>query len=151
MEEDQVMAWEPITPKVAVDIVVVCDRELLVIERKNPPLGFALPGGFVDPGETLFEAAKRECVEETHIYVNEQQVKPIGYLDDPKRDPRMHVISFGFIVYVDEYEKKKARADDDAKSLKWVDLFEDVPFVMQHGIFVKSARIAYERAMNGYA
>jgi len=137
------MAFDPTTPKIAVDIVLRCGRKIAVIERKWPPLGFALPGGFVDVGETLMHAACRETQEETGIVIGEDQLQSLGYLDDPKRDPRRHVISFGFIAHLAPIQIEYAAAADDAKSLRWVDIFdykkEGIEFVMQHDIFVTRA------------
>lgn len=137
------MAFDPVTPKIAVDIVIRCGRKIVVIERKYPPLGFALPGGFVDVGERLVSAAIREAKEETGIIITEDQMHPLGYLDDPARDPRRHVISFGFQAHVSEAQCAFAKAADDAKSLRWVDIFdyksEGISLVMHHGKFVTRA------------
>src|SRR5712692_4564121 len=84
-------------PLPTVDIIIeIAGRGIVLIERKNPPHGWALPGGFVDYGESLEHAAVREAKEETSL-----EVKLIeqfhGYLD-PKRDPRHHTISTVFIA-----------------------------------------------------
>lgn len=137
------MAFNPTTPLIAVDIVLRCGRKIAVIERKYPPLGFALPGGFVDVGERLVDAAIREAREETGVVIIEDQMQSLGYLDDPKRDPRRHVISFGFQAHLAPNQLEGAAAADDAKTLRWVDMFdykqEGILFVMQHDIFVTRA------------
>lgn len=99
------------TPKPTVDVIVCNSRkEVLLIERKNPPYGWAIPGGFVDYGETVEEAAKRELLEETGIKVEE--ISLLGIYSDPKRDPRFHTISMVYYAFSDE----KPVAGDDAKN-----------------------------------
>jgi len=100
------------TPKLTADMIVENDREeILLIERKNPPYGWALPGGFVDYGEKVENAAIRELVEETGISVTLDKVGLLGVYSDPSRDPRGHTAS---VVY---YVKANAEAEaaDDAK------------------------------------
>lgn len=67
-----------------------------MIERKNPPYGWALPGGFVDYGETLEEAARREAFEETGLQL--ESLTLFGCYSDPNRDPRQHTITTVFIA-----------------------------------------------------
>ncbi len=103
----------PTTPLVAVDIIIeMRDRPgcpILLIERKNPPLGWALPGGFVDVGERLEQTAVREAREEISLEV---QLKVLlGCYSDPARDPRGHTIS---PVYVAEASGEPRAADDAA-------------------------------------
>ncbi|MGA1846055.1 2-dehydropantoate 2-reductase [Deferribacter abyssi] len=99
------------TPKLTVDVIVENSKgAILLIERKNPPYGWALPGGFVDYGERVEDAAKRELFEETNINVND--IKLLGVYSDPKRDPRGHTVS---VVYYTEFDGH-FEAGDDAKS-----------------------------------
>lgn len=101
-------------PSVAVDIIILCDDDKIVlIERKNPPYGWALPGGFVDYGETLVDSAIREAKEETCVDV--KILESLGVYDDPKRDPRQHVIS---AVFIGTAFKQTPKAADDAKNLE---------------------------------
>jgi len=72
------------------------DTEIVLIKRKNPPFGWALPGGFVDYGESLESAAIREAREETSLDV--QLICQIGAYSDPARDPRFHTISVVFLA-----------------------------------------------------
>jgi len=100
------------TPKLTVDMIVENDSgEILLIERKNPPYGWALPGGFVDYGEKVENAAVRELAEETGISVSINKINLLGVYSDPLRDPRGHTAS---VVY---YVKANAEAEaaDDAK------------------------------------
>jgi ADP-ribose pyrophosphatase YjhB (NUDIX family) len=85
-------------------------RGVVLIERKNPPPGWALPGGFVDYGETLEAAAVREAREETSLDV--ELVGQLGAYSDPSRDPRFHTISTVFLARA----KGDPRGADDAKS-----------------------------------
>lgn len=105
----------PITPVLAADIIIeLIDRPgspIVLIERRNPPYGWALPGGFVDVGETLEQAAVREAKEETALTVTLKAL--LGCYSDPRRDPRGHTVS---AVYVSE-ARGEPRAQDDAKKV----------------------------------
>lgn len=83
-------------PLPTVDIIIEIDGGIVLIARKNPPLGWALPGGFVDYGETLEDAAVREAREETAIWIKELRL--LGCYSDPSRDSRQHTISTVFIA-----------------------------------------------------
>jgi ADP-ribose pyrophosphatase YjhB (NUDIX family) len=84
-------------PRLTVDAVVMNDAgEVLLINRRNPPLGWALPGGFVDVGETLEAAVARELTEETGLRA--RSVRQFHTYSDPHRDPRHHTISTVFQV-----------------------------------------------------
>ncbi len=98
-------------PVPTVDIIIEIDGGIILIERKNPPYGWALPGGFVDYGESLEEAAVREAFEETSLKVRLK--RQFHTYSDPKRDPRMHTIT---TVYIAEAEGTP-KARDDAKSI----------------------------------
>jgi len=103
-------------PFPTVDIVIEIDREdgrsgIVLIERKNPPYGWALPGGFVDYGESLEEAAVREAKEETSL-----DIELLGQLhtySDPDRDPRFHTITTVYMARA----QGRPRAQDDAKNI----------------------------------
>jgi 8-oxo-dGTP diphosphatase len=86
-------------------------RPIVLIERRNPPLGWALPGGFVDPGERVERAAVREALEETDLRVTLRGL--LGIYSDPTRDPRGHTVT---AVYVAE-ARGEPRALDDARAL----------------------------------
>ena len=73
------------------DIIIEVDSGIVLILRKNPPFGWAIPGGFIDYGETAEHAAAREAKEETSLDVTD--LKLLGVYSDPERDPRMHTIS----------------------------------------------------------
>lgn len=107
-------------PVPTVDIIIRRGNAIVLIKRKNPPLGWALPGGFVDYGETLEEAAVREAQEETGLNLSE--LTQFGAYSDPARDPRQHTISFVFTARGEGW----LASGDDAAEAHWFDL-ENLP------------------------
>jgi 8-oxo-dGTP diphosphatase len=97
-------------PVPTVDIIIETGGGVVLVRRKNPPHGWALPGGFVDYGESLEEAAVREAREETGLSV--ELIRQMHTYSDPGRDPRQHTIT---TVYVARAEGR-LRAGDDAKA-----------------------------------
>jgi ADP-ribose pyrophosphatase YjhB (NUDIX family) len=95
-------------PLPTVDVIIEVEEGIVLIKRKNPPYGWALPGGFVDYGESLEEAALREAKEETNLDV--KLLFQLGAYSDPARDPRQHTISVVFIAGA----LGKPKAADDA-------------------------------------
>ena len=95
-------------PFPTVDIIIEVDGGIVLIERKNPPHGWAIPGGFVDYGETVEAAAVREAKEETGLDVT--LIRLLGVYSDPARDPRSHTISTVFVGSA----SGQPEADDDA-------------------------------------
>jgi len=104
----------PETPSLTVDVIIEMESgdgtALVLIERKYPPPGWALPGGFVDIGETVETAAVREAKEETGLDVKLTHL--LGVYSNPERDPRGHTVSAVFIGRAEG----KPRAMDDAKN-----------------------------------
>jgi 8-oxo-dGTP diphosphatase len=94
-------------PFPTVDIIIELHGGIILIERKNEPLGWALPGGFVDYGESLESAAIREAREETSLEVSDLQL--LGCYSSPERDKRMHTIS---TVYIAKSQGVPSAADD---------------------------------------
>ncbi len=106
-------------PFPTVDIVLHRDGQgILLIERRNPPHGWALPGGFIDCGESAEQAAVREAKEETGLAV--RLVGLIGVYSDPDRDPRFHTLSIAYIAECDHADIP--RAGDDAKNARFFPL-----------------------------
>ena len=103
-------------PVPTVDIIIEMENEgrgegIILIERKNPPYGWALPGGFVDYGESLEEAAVREAKEETSLTI--ELIRQFHTYSDPRRDPRGHTISTVFIARA----KGEPLAQDDVRAI----------------------------------
>jgi 8-oxo-dGTP diphosphatase len=125
-------------PKLTVDAVVfdAADR-LLLIKRKSPPFEgcYALPGGFVEYGETVEEAARRELNEETGVSVNSQRL--VGIYSQSNRDPRGHVVSVAFLMKV---RNAKAHAGDDAAAAAFVPDWRSKRLAFDHAKIVADAR-----------
>lgn len=100
-------------PVPTVDIIICIGDAIVLIERRNPPHGWALPGGFVDYGENLETAARREALEETGLEVTKLQ--QFRAYSDPDRDPRQHTISYVFTA--EAYGVPKAGDDAAAAEL----------------------------------
>ena len=123
-------------PSLAVDAVVLRDtkgyREILLIERKNEPHGWAFPGGFVDYGEATTAAVARELEEETGLTTT--RVRLLAVASDPDRDPRQHVVS---VVYECEGISGTAIAADDAKDARWFPLRQLPTMAFDHEKIIK--------------
>ena len=120
-----VRRMRPITPPVAADCIIELvdrpGRPIVLIERNHEPPGWAIPGGFVELGETVEEAAAREAKEETGLTVTIKAL--LGVYSDPDRDPRGHTIG---IVYVGE-ASGELRAGDDAAVARAFDPAGELP------------------------
>lgn len=88
---------EKSNPKLTVDAIILFENKLVLVKRKNPPYkgSFALPGGFVEIGESTEKAACREAFEETGLSI--EIIKLIGVYSDPARDPRGHTVSICYL------------------------------------------------------
>jgi len=115
-------------PLVTVDIIIEIQPGVVLIKRKNTPYGWALPGGFVDYGESLELSAIREAKEETSLDI--KLVEQFHSYSDPARDPRSHTITTVYIATA----TGTLKAADDAKSagIFQKDSFPD-PIVFDHG------------------
>jgi 8-oxo-dGTP diphosphatase len=105
----------PVCPPIAADVIIEIGNQIVLIERKNFPPGYAIPGGFVDFGETVEQAAIREMREETSLEVTIREL--LGIYSRPNRDPRGQTIS---VVYIGS-ASGQPKADDDARSVALCD------------------------------
>lgn len=112
-------------PIPTVDTIIQRDSQILFVKRKRDPFKehFVFPGGFVNEGEKVEDAALREVKEETSLSV--ELVDILGVYSDPSRDPRGHIMSTVFIGKISDNDKNEAKAGDDAGAIQWIDL-EDV-------------------------
>ena len=115
-------------PYVTVDVIIELAEGIVIIKRSNPPFGWALPGGFVDYGESLEDAVKREAKEETDLDLTE--IRQFHTYSDPQRDPRFHTVGTVFIAKA----KGRPKAGDDAAGLKIIKLneIEKLEFAFDH-------------------
>jgi ADP-ribose pyrophosphatase YjhB (NUDIX family) len=93
-KDSEMSPWPPITPYLTVDAVIRTRNGIVLVKRRNPPLGWALPGGFVEVGETVEAAAVREALEETGLIIRDLWL--VGVYSLPSRDPRFHTVSVVF-------------------------------------------------------
>lgn len=113
-------------PVLAVDVIIEIDNRIVLIERRNPPPGWALPGGFVDPGESLATAARREVKEETSLEV--ELLEQFFTYSSPGRDPRQHTVSTVFLAR----GQGVPVAGDDAGNARLVALDALPPLAFDH-------------------
>ncbi len=133
----------PRTPLLTVDIIIEltdrADHPIVLIRRRNPPPGWALPGGFVDEGESLEAAAVREAKEETGLTVD--LVDLLGCYSDPARDPRSHTAS---AVYVGHAVGTAVGADDAREARVFTPPDYPQPLAFDHGLILADY-LAYRR------
>lgn len=134
----------PRTPALAADAIIELTdrpgRPIVLVERRNPPPGWALPGGFVDVGEAVPAAAVREAAEETGLQVTLVQL--LGCYSEPTRDSRGHTAS---VVYV-AHAKGTPVAADDAREVG-VFALDDLPspLAFDHAAILRDYRRWRER------
>ncbi|MFA5877515.1 MAG: NUDIX hydrolase [Candidatus Paceibacterota bacterium] len=124
-------------PALAVDCVVFNEADqLLLIRRKNEPFQgqYALPGGFVEIGETVEQAARRELQEETSVEAADLHL--IGVYSDPKRDPRRHVISVSYLALL---TSAVAVAGDDAATAEFISDWRSEKLAFDHNTILEDA------------
>ncbi|HXX53807.1 MAG TPA: NUDIX hydrolase [Thermodesulfovibrionales bacterium] len=118
-------------PLSTVDVIIECEGKIVLIKRKNAPIGWALPGGFVDYGESLESAALREAKEETGLEA--VLVRQFHTYSEPHRDPRHHTIT---TVYIANAEGKPAAGDDAADARLFSQASLPEPIVFDHRVIL---------------
>jgi 8-oxo-dGTP diphosphatase len=128
----------PKTPPLATDCVIRDDEgRIVLIRRANAPFkgGYALPGGFVEIGETVEAACRREVREETGLAVGELHL--IGVYSDPRRDPRGHTVSVAYLTLVPG--TTQPRAGSDATAATWILDWRSVDLAFDHAKIIADA------------
>ena len=137
---------KPITPLIAVDLIIELSdqpgRPIVLIERRNPPHGWALPGGFVDVGETLEQAALREAQEETGLQITLKAL--LGCYSNPQRDSRGHTVS---AVYVAQAYGEPRAGDDAGKVMVADPLHPPERLAFDHALILSDYRRYRETGM----
>ncbi len=130
----------PKTPLLTVDCVLFdAQGRVLLIRRRNPPFqhAYALPGGFVDVGETVEAACRRELQEETGMTAGKLTL--LGVYSDPDRDPRGHTVS---VVFWGETQGGAPQAASDAEAVTWVADWRHLPLAFEHARILADAEAA---------
>ena len=128
----------PKTPALTTDCVIFdSGGRVLLIRRGHPPYAgsYALPGGFVEIGETVEEACRREALEETGINVD--ALRLVGVYSDPARDPRGHTVSVTYVTILPCAIVPKAGSD--AAGAEWIDDWRSVELAFDHAQILEDA------------
>jgi 8-oxo-dGTP diphosphatase len=128
----------PKTPLLTVDCVARDgEGRILLVRRKNPPYrgAFALPGGFVEIGEKVEAACRREVLEETGIAIGE--IHLLGVYSGPGRDPRGHTVSVVYMTLLPEAPEPQAGSDAEAAS--WVSDWRKLDLAFDHAKIIAEA------------
>jgi 8-oxo-dGTP diphosphatase len=135
IKEDE-LRYVPVTPLLTVDALILFEDKIVLIRRLNPPFqnDFALPGGFVEVGETVEAATVREAKEETGLDIS--LVKLLGVYSDPARDPRGHTVTICYLAK----GFGKLKAGSDAKDIRLFG-FDEIPrLAFDHNEIIKNAK-----------
>ena len=133
----------PKTPALATDCVVIdAKKRVLLVRRGNPPFKgkHALPGGFVEVGEAVEDACRRELMEETGIKAGKLHL--LGVYSDPGRDPRGHTCS---VVFLTRVRSATAKAGDDAAAVEWVENWSRIDLAFDHARVLADAKRALRK------
>lgn len=133
-------------PRLTVDGVIVRGSKLLLIRRGNPPFKntWALPGGFVEYGETVERAVRREVREETCLDTSIRRL--VGVYSDPDRDPRGHTVSVVFLLTV---ESGSPQGGDDAAEARWFDIAALPELAFDHAKIIRDALALWHAMQTG--
>ncbi|OGJ63302.1 hypothetical protein A3A67_00650 [Candidatus Peribacteria bacterium RIFCSPLOWO2_01_FULL_51_18] len=134
------------SPKLTADCVIFKDGGLVLIKRDKYPFegSCALPGGFVEYGETVEQACTREVKEETGLDISELEL--IGVYSEPDRDPRGHTVTVAFLAGSVSGEQK---AGDDAREVEVVRDWQDLKLAFDHNKIVDEAWKIFKGKSNG--
>ncbi len=137
------MTGPPRTPLLAVDTVALHRGKVLLVRRAHPPFvgSWVLPGGFVEIGETVEAAARRETLEETGLEVRLERL--LGVYSDPKRDPRGHTASVVFVARPAAADAEPpVQGGTDAAEARWFPLSGLPPLAFDHDRILRDALAA---------
>ncbi|MBC7086672.1 MAG: NUDIX hydrolase [Methanomethylovorans sp.] len=128
---------KPVTPLLTVDAIILYDSKIVFVRRKHDPFKgmFALPGGFVEVGETTEKAVVREAKEETGLSI--EIIKLIGVYSEPSRDPRGHTVSVCYLAK----GKGIPKAGSDAAEVKLFTIEEVPKLAFDHNHIIDEARV----------
>lgn len=134
----------PVTPLLTVDILIGLCGKLVLIRRRNPPYQgyWALPGGFIEVGETVEEAAMREAHEETGLIVDLKGL--VGVFSEPDRDPRGHTVSICFAAI----GQGTPQASSDAQDVALFDIDDMPPLAFDHVQMINTGRLKMRELMH---
>ena len=126
----------PVTPLLTVDALILYDKKIVLIRRLNPPYQnqFALPGGFVEVGETVEAATLREAKEETGLEI--ELIKLLGVYSEPSRDPRGHTVTVCYLAK----GFGKLKAGSDAKDIRLFGFIEIPKLAFDHNKIIENAK-----------
>jgi 8-oxo-dGTP diphosphatase len=138
----------PKTPALTTDCVIFDpEGRVLLIRRGHPPFAgsYALPGGFVEIGETVEQACRREAKEETGIEVG--PLRLVGVYSDPTRDPRGHTVSVPFATALSK--SVAPRSGSDAASAEWISDWRSAELAFDHAQILADAEAVLRPALRG--
>jgi 8-oxo-dGTP diphosphatase len=133
----------PSTPALVTDCVAFNPQyHVLLVRRKNDPFAgcYALPGGFVNIGETVEAACRREVQEETGLAIDERRLRLVGIYSDPSRDPRGHSVSVAYAILIDR--PTTPRAGSDAQAAEWIADWKNKKLSFNHAEILADAECA---------